>query len=303
MRSGRGGSRIGRQRVVRARLQLRLHAAAAASAAASGLVAAFVVVSSVVSSSSVADGFVPAAGFDEACCVDASGTPAFDASRRVATLCFSVCANGTAVVAVAASVPAALDEPAPRAALSAVPAVSSSAPSRGRGGMSVLSFECGGRLRRTGRVGPHAQDLRGVFVGVALFAPGVALRFQRDAARLQDFERADGAFLVLPVRAGFVDTDFGRGQHAALLRDRGVERIDERLEIAPVAGRHPVLRGLREACVVFIAVAQQRVELLGGRGAVALRGAELLRRGVEIFLRAVEQQLKGKAVCHRDQPP
>ncbi|CAG9245438.1 hypothetical protein BCEP4_10026 [Burkholderia cepacia] len=174
---------------------------------------------------------------------------------------------------------------------------------QGQGRHDVLSFECGGRLRRTGRVGPHAQDLRGVFVGIALLAPGFALRFLRDAARLQDFIRADGAFLLLPVRACFVDTDFGRGQHAALLRDRGVERVDERLEIAPVAGRHPVLGGLREARVVFVAVAQQRVELLGGRGAVALRGAELLRGRVEVVLRAVEQQLKGKAVSHLDQPP
>ena len=67
--------------------------------------------------------------------------------------------------------------------------------------------------------------------------------------------------------------------------------------------RGAVLRGLREARVIFVAIAQQRVELLGGRAAVALRGAELLRGGVEVFLRAVEQQLQGKAVSHLGQPP
>ncbi|CAI8874903.1 Secreted protein [Burkholderia ambifaria] len=141
-------------------------------------------------SSTRSAGFAPAGDVDDACCVAVSGLPAFAASCRVPTLCFSVCANGTAAGLVAASLPAdvaAADEPAPRAALMAVPAVSSSAPSRGRGGMAILSFESGERLRRAGRIGPHAQNLRGVFVGVALFALRGTLRFLRDAARLQGF--------------------------------------------------------------------------------------------------------------------
>lgn len=64
-----------------------------------------------------------------------------------------------------------------------------------------------------------------------------------------------------------------------------------------------MLRRLREARVIFVAIAQQRVELLGGGRAVALRGAELLRGRVEVFLRAIEQQLKRETVCHLREPP
>jgi hypothetical protein len=93
------------------------------------------------------DGFVPAAEVDEfGADVDAADEVApsdvspLAASWRLATLCLSVCANGTAAGPLAESLPAdaagvadAADEPELRTALMAAPAVSIRAPSRGRG--------------------------------------------------------------------------------------------------------------------------------------------------------------------------
>jgi hypothetical protein len=108
--------------------------------------------------------------------------------------------------------------------------------------------------------------------------------------------------LALPVRLGRFDLRIGRVHQLALLFDGGVERVDESLEIAHVAGRHPAPRGCREARVVFVAVAHQGVKLRPRVGRLALGAAQALGGGVHVVLGEADKRLDWKVFRHR-QPP
>src|SRR5258705_6388330 len=98
-------------------------------------------------------------------------------------LCCKVCENGLALAAaaIAALVEVLLAEP------SSEPICERSDIRNPVNPSNWLVGQTWRRSRRSNAFGAHAQNSRGVFVGVALIAPRDGFRFGRFAARLQHF--------------------------------------------------------------------------------------------------------------------